>query len=191
MEGHLADLPLHELLERFAARTPAPGGGSAVAVTCALAAGLVEMAAAFSRAPEADRLAARAGELRSRALDLAEVELSSYAPVLAALSLPASDPERPRRMAAARSGASEAPLRLAETGAELAELASGAARTGSPHVAGDAITAALLAEGACRSAAQLVAINLHGDGEDPRPKRAGELSRRAAAARAAALEVDL
>ena len=189
MEEHLADLSLRELLERFAARTPAPGGGSAVAVTCALAAGLVEMSAAFSQAPEADQVAARASELRSRALDLAEVELRSYAPVLAALSLPASDPERPQRMATARSSASEAPLRLAETGAELAELASGAARTGSPHVAGDAITAALLAEGACRSAAQLVAINLHGNGDDPRPQRAGELSRHAAAARDAALEV--
>jgi methenyltetrahydrofolate cyclohydrolase len=36
-----------ELLDRLAARTPAPGGGAAAAWACALAAGLVEMAASF------------------------------------------------------------------------------------------------------------------------------------------------
>jgi methenyltetrahydrofolate cyclohydrolase len=38
---------LAEFLDQLAARTPAPGGGAAAAVTCAMAAGLVEMAAAF------------------------------------------------------------------------------------------------------------------------------------------------
>ena len=47
----LAGLPTGELLERFAARTAAPGGGSAAATGCALAAALLEMTARFDVAP--------------------------------------------------------------------------------------------------------------------------------------------
>ena len=47
IEVPLADLPLGEVLERVAARTPAPGAGSSLALTCALAAALAEMAARF------------------------------------------------------------------------------------------------------------------------------------------------
>jgi formiminotetrahydrofolate cyclodeaminase len=190
MNGVLADLPLNELLARMAARTAAPGGGSALGVTCALAAGLVQMAAGFSSAPQAAEMGARAGELRRLALALAQDELESYGPVLEALALPTSDPARPQLTAAALSSASETPLRLAETGAELAELAAGAARDGSPHLAGDAIAGAVLAEAACRAAVQLVVINLVHSGEDPRRRRAGDLARRAALAREEVLASD-
>jgi formiminotetrahydrofolate cyclodeaminase len=61
------------------------------------------------------------------------------------------------------------------------------ARMGSRHLAGDAIAAALLAEGACRAAAELVAINLYGSDDRERRRRAAELARRAAAAREEAL----
>lgn len=191
MDGALANLRLSELTDQLAARTPAPGGGTAIAVSCALAAGLVEMAAAFSPAPESGGVMARAGELRAQALALAEQELDSYRPVLEALAIPKSEPSRGERLTAARSSASEAPFKLAETGVELAELAADAARTGSPHLAGDAIAATLLAEGACRAATQLVAINLVDADGDPRPRQAGLLARRAAAARDQALANDL
>jgi formiminotetrahydrofolate cyclodeaminase len=42
------DQPLRGFLDELAARTPTPGGGGAAAVTGALAAGLVAMAARFS-----------------------------------------------------------------------------------------------------------------------------------------------
>jgi formiminotetrahydrofolate cyclodeaminase len=191
MDGALANLRLSELTDQLAARTPAPGGGTAIAVTCALAAGLVEMAAAFSPASDSSGVMARAGELRAQALALAEQELDSYRPVLEALAIPKSEPSRGERLTAARSGASEAPFKLAETGVELAELAADAARAGSPHLAGDAIAATLLAEAACRAATQLVAINLVDADGDPRPRQAGQLARRAAAARDQALANDL
>jgi formiminotetrahydrofolate cyclodeaminase len=148
------------------------------------------MAAGFSSAPQAGEVGVRAGELRGLALALAQDELESYGPVLEALALPASDPARPQRTAAALSSASETPMRLAETGAELAELAAGAARDGSPHLAGDAIAGAVLAEAACRAAVQLVVINLVHSGEDPRRRRAGDLARRAAVAREMVLASD-
>ena len=53
LDDRLTELPLRELLERLAAGTPAPGGGSAAAITCAVAAALAEMASALSHAPTA------------------------------------------------------------------------------------------------------------------------------------------
>jgi formiminotetrahydrofolate cyclodeaminase len=182
----VADLPLAELLEQVSDRTPAPGGGSVCAVACALAAALVQMAAAFSpgsAAGEGAGIGERAAELQAQALDLAESERSSYLPVLEALRAPSGAPGRAERLAAARSSASETPLRIAETAALVGELAATITAAGSPHLAGDAIAAALLAEAACRSASTLVAINLKGDSGDPRLQRARELSYRADQAR--------
>ena len=175
------------MLDRLATATPAPGAGSASALVCALAAGLVEMAASFG----GDGLAQageRANELRARALQLAEIELTAYEPVLAALRLPASDPDRARTIVQARSRASQPPLEIAAVGAELAELAAGTALTCSRHLVGDVVAGAVLAEGACRASARLVEINLTGAEDDSRVRRAGELARDAAAAREQALQ---
>ena len=51
MEVPLADLPLGEVLERVAARSPAPGAGSSAALTCALV--LAGSAGQVSFAPSA------------------------------------------------------------------------------------------------------------------------------------------
>jgi methenyltetrahydrofolate cyclohydrolase len=145
------------LLDAVAARTPAPGGGSSAAGTCALAAALAEMAARFA----GDwALAHRARELRERALNLAEIELTAYEPVLEALRLPREDPDRAARLAAARTDASQSPLEVAQLGAEVAELAADIAQAGNPNLAGDAIAGALLAEAAAQASARLVEINL-------------------------------
>ncbi len=183
MQGALAELPLSELLERVAARTPAPGAGSTAAMTCALAAGLVQMAARF--APDgspAAGVAQRAGDLRGIALRLADDDLRAYAPVLEALRLPASEPDRLKRLATARSQASQPPLGVAQAGAEVAELGVIAGRSGSPHLIGDATAGVLLAAAACRAAAELVAINLADAPDDQRRQSAGESAERAAQA---------
>ncbi len=116
------------------------------------------MAAAFT--PDREAVAVRARELRARALELAEIELHAYEPVLEALRLPHDDPGRAERVEAAQATASQSPLAIAGVGAELAELASDLARTGNQNLAGDAIAGALLAEAAAQAAARLVAINL-------------------------------
>jgi methenyltetrahydrofolate cyclohydrolase len=140
------------------------------------------MAAAF--APEREGVAERARALRARALELAEIELHAYEPVLEALRLPRDDPQRTERVDAAAVKASESPLAIAGVGAELAELAADLARTGSQNLAGDAIAGALLAEAAAQAAARLVAINLT---DGPAVSEAAGLARRAAVARDAAL----
>ena len=147
-----------------------------------MAAALVEMAASFTA--DRSQTAGRARELRARALELAEIELHAFEPVLEALRLPREDPERAERVDAARATASESPLAIARVGAELAELAADLARTGNHNLAGDAIAGALLAEAAAQAAARLVAINLT-DGHVV--SEAAALARRAAAARGEAL----
>jgi len=126
----------------------------------------------------------RASALRARALELAEVELHAYEPVLEALRLPPDDPERAGRVSAAQAAASESPLEVARIAAELAELAADLAEAGNRNLTGDAIAGALLAAAAGQAAARLVAINLT---EGPIVREATDLAGLAEVARAQAL----
>jgi methenyltetrahydrofolate cyclohydrolase len=192
--GGFADQSLYELLDSVAAQRSAPGGGCSAAWSSAFGAGLVEMAANFTLArPKYAGVHRRMADvrreaktLRRRLLELAEADADGYEPVLEAMRMPEKHPQRESKLEAARSKASEVPLATAEAAADVAELAAETARTGNEHLAGDAVTGALLAEGACRAAAQLVEINLAGRA-DPRLAQASEAVRRAAAAREDAL----
>ena len=171
----------------MASDEPAPGGGAATAVAVALAAGLSGMAARLSadHLADANGLAERADRLRRRVAPLAQKDATAYGHVLAAYR--ARDdgaPEvRRERIRAALSGAADVPLSIAETGAEVAGIASRLAREGNPSLRGDAVTAALLAEAGVRASAVLVEINTTaGEISDDRSERAGELVTRAAGA---------
>jgi formiminotetrahydrofolate cyclodeaminase len=188
----LADQPLGRLLGFVAASDPAPGGGSSAAVAAALGASLLEMAAGLEIARGdselEDAVADRARELRAQALELADRDLSSYAPVIEAQRLPASNPERAERLAAALTEASLTPLAIAENAAETADLAARVTATSNPAVRGDALAGVLIAEAATAAAASLVEINLaRADGPDL--ARAREARRRAQTAREDALAI--
>ena len=155
----LADQRLADLLAAVAAPTPAPGGGSSAGIVCALGAALVEMAAGIGDACD---VAARAHALRIRALELAERELSSYAPVLEARRLPAEDPARPARIAAALEEASAVPREIQAVAAEVVELAQRVRTDVSAAVRADAETGRLLAEAASAAAGLLVETNERG-----------------------------
>jgi formiminotetrahydrofolate cyclodeaminase len=178
----LADQTLIEFLDAVASASPAPGGGSSSAVAGALAAGLVEMAARIGGGDSE-----RPRTLRERALELAEAELSSYAPVLEALRLPREDPGRGERLATALLEASRAPLEVSEIGAEVAELGLAVAQSSNAAVRGDALAGVVLAEAATTAAARLVEINLVDAGADDLIERARAARGRAAEARARAL----
>ncbi len=177
--------PLGQFLDLVASKEPAPGGGAVAAVTVALAAGLVGMAARFSegRLPESERLADAADSLRHRAALLAEEDAEAYRAVLAALTLPREpDPESRRaRVREALQQAAEVPLCIAVIGAEVAERAAQLADQGNPNLRGDAVTAALVAEAAVRSAAELVRINVEMGKLDVDLLRAADRHVRAAA----------
>jgi formiminotetrahydrofolate cyclodeaminase len=128
------------------------------------------MAAAF-----AGEDTARPSELRVQALELAERELTSYAPVLEASRLPKDDPRRTEKLDAALSDAADPPLEIARVAAEVEQRATGLATRGNRSLEGDANTAAELAGAARRAAARLVEINLSARADDPRSTEARQL----------------
>jgi len=148
------------LLDAVAAPGKTPSAGAAAAWACGLAAALVEMAGGE-----------RAGPLRARALELADRDAEVYERVLAGDATVAD--------------AAGPPLEIAEVGAALTEQAAETARRAGPALRGEALTAVMLAEAACRSAALLVGIDI-GETDDGRLARARDLARRAAALRAEA-----
>src|SRR6476469_10444454 len=74
-----------QLLDDLAARTPAPGGGAAAALTCAMAAALVEMATSFASAQGLEAVRDRAHVIRGQASGLAYADGRAYGVVLEAL----------------------------------------------------------------------------------------------------------
>jgi formiminotetrahydrofolate cyclodeaminase len=150
----LLHLSVGGLLERVAARTPAPGGGVVAAVTAASAAALVAMAARFS-----DQPATRAEELRAELEPLADADAAAYTAVLAAYRIPADDPTRRRRIADALATATDVPRRIAAAATEVADLAAALVKDGNPNLTGDARVAQLLATAAAEAASALVEIN--------------------------------
>ena len=150
----LLHLSVGGLLERVAARTPAPGGGAVAALTAASAAALVAMAARFS-----GESADRAEELRAQLEPLADADAAAYTAVLAARRLPKDDPNRATRIADAMTEATEVPRRVAAAASEVAELAAALVEKGNPNLVGDARVGELLARAAAEAATALVRIN--------------------------------
>jgi methenyltetrahydrofolate cyclohydrolase len=179
----LGEHALGSFLDDVAAGTPAPGGGSSAGVTLALGAALVEMSASLAGDPDG---VARAGVLRAAALELAESELSSYAPVLEAVRLPRDDPSRADRLEKALLEATRTPLAIAERAAEVASLGAAVAAGSSPSVRADAVTGVVLAEAACAAAAGLVDVNLARQSSAPERERARAARDRASRARSEA-----
>jgi formiminotetrahydrofolate cyclodeaminase len=187
------ELPVGSFLDLVAAGEPAPGGGSVVAVSVALAAGLSSMAARLSTKQLADAagLAQRAEGLRERVAPLARADALAYGRVLAAQRDREGD-DHDGRVRAALSEAADVPLAVAEVGAEVAGIAARLAGDGNPNLVGDALCAVLLADAGVRAAVTLVKINLveinpsGQPNEDGRLGRARELVETAAAARRSA-----
>jgi methenyltetrahydrofolate cyclohydrolase len=174
---------LASFIDEVARATPAPGGGTSAGVAAGLAAALVEMAAQLAGDTTA---ASRSNELRAHALELAERDLSSYATVFDAMRLPRNDPSRSGRVEEALLEASGPPTAIAECAAEVAELGAEMCRATNPHVRGDALTGALLAEAAAAATSTLVQINLERQPAAPELDRAKSARARAGKARAAA-----
>jgi methenyltetrahydrofolate cyclohydrolase len=175
------ELPLERFLEMLAAREPVPGGGGAAAVSVALGAALVAMAARFSggRLDDAGDLARKADDLGTAVQSLVEKDAAAYSRVLEIYR--SSDRSG---LHDALSAASDVPLSIAIAGAEVSELGVSIADSGNPNLHGDAVTAVLLAEAGTRAAALLVDLNLDlANIEDERRARSRECVATAQAAR--------
>jgi formiminotetrahydrofolate cyclodeaminase len=123
-----------DFLDRLAARTPTPAGGSVAALCTAQAAALVAMVARYCDAPA---LVERSERLVTQAQQLVADDEQAFAAVAEAWALPRGDrsDEEARRSAigAALLGASEPQARVVETAIEvlvLIDLLRPAARAG-------------------------------------------------------------
>jgi formiminotetrahydrofolate cyclodeaminase len=174
-----AEQSVAEFCDTISAETSAPGGGSVAAVVGAMAASLAAMAARFSREQweDAAGAVAQAEALKARLLPLAEEDARAYEDVLLALRTPKEVDEEVRDAAIgdALSRATDVPLAIAEAALDVATLASELVERGNPNLQGDAAAAVFLADGAVRTSANLVEINLATREGDERLERAREL----------------
>jgi formiminotetrahydrofolate cyclodeaminase len=168
----LLALSAGSLLDRFASSEPTPGGGSAAALSGALAAALVEMVAGLEKtrtgAPEEreklDAAKASAAKAGARLRQLVDLDSASYDAVTAAYRLPkATDEEKAARTAAiagAMRHATEIPLETCERAAEVLRSAALALAHGNPNAASDARTAIALCRAALDAGAENVRSNV-------------------------------
>src|SRR5436305_7636618 len=140
----LSELRVGELLAALAERTPAPASGAATALTAALAAALVELAAGFA---DDEETVARATVLRSRLVELADEDSAAYTAFMA------------DRNDETRAAIVAVPLEVASCADEVAELARHAGAQLKGPVGGDAEAAAELARAAALVARRLADLN--------------------------------
>jgi formiminotetrahydrofolate cyclodeaminase len=170
----LISLALTDLLGRFSAPSPTPGGGSASALAGAVGAALLSMVAGMSKtrtgAP-AERAALDAAlepllNGRDHLASLVDRDSQSYEAVVAAYKRPkASEEEKVARAAAvagALRGATEVPLDVMRACHAAAREGLAVASHGNPSASSDVGVAFDLLEAALRGAARNVRVNLQG-----------------------------
>ena len=161
------------------AQEDAPGGGSAAAVTVAMAAGLVVMVAQASKDywPEAGGAIGQAETFRARVEPLAQADAEVYRDALTILRRreELSERYRDQTLRDTLERSAEIPVRIVEAGADLACLAALLVENGNPEVRADAVVACVLAEGGARAAAALVETNLGATKDDARVRHVRSL----------------
>ena len=180
---------LDTFLNELEAPAPSSCGGTAAAVSAAMAAALVTMVGRGSSSwPDGSGIAAQARALRARLTALGDDDAAAFGSVLATMRERSGTVEqRDFSLGEALLRAAEVPLQIGEAAADVAELAALAAAEGAPHLRPDAAAAAALAEAAVRAATYLVEINLAVVPGDRHSERASRLTAAAAAARERAL----
>jgi methenyltetrahydrofolate cyclohydrolase len=165
-------MTITEFLEKTAANTPVPGGGSVAALSAALAASLVEMVANLTigkkgfEEKEADMkdLASRAAVYRQKLAEDIDRDSDAFNGVMAAFRLPKqTEEEKEERTCAVQAAletAARVPLEIAGDALKIMDLAQKAVAEGNPNAVTDGTVAAMTARTAVLSALYNVKINL-------------------------------
>lgn len=168
----LADCTIKDYLDKAAAGTAVPGGGSVAALNAALAAALTEMVANLTigkkgyEAVEDDMkaLADRAAKLRIKLTGSIDKDADAYTGVMAAFKLPkTTDAEtavRKQKIQYAIKHAALVPLEVARDAVAVIELAGEAIDKGNKNAASDGAVAAMNARTGALAAIYNVKINL-------------------------------
>jgi formiminotetrahydrofolate cyclodeaminase len=173
MNSKLTDQTVVQFLDALASSAPAPGGGSAAALSGALGAALVSMVCnlTLGKTKYADvqddisALVEKSEALRRLLIDLLEADVQVYTGVSGAYQMPRKTPEeKAARTAAiqeALKAAAKVPMQVAEACVQVLDLCTPVAEMGNVNAVSDAGVAALLAEAGLRSAALNVIININ------------------------------
>jgi formiminotetrahydrofolate cyclodeaminase len=140
----LQELTIEEFLEELAARKPTPGGGSVAALSGALSAGLVSMAAEFSRNKD---ISEEARTLMNTLTHLIDRDAEAFA---------SRDLKE----------ATQVPLQTAKHSYAVLKLAGALVKTCNPKVITDVGVAAKMAETAVKGAMLNVEVNLVSIGDE-------------------------
>ncbi len=148
-----------DFLDRLAARSPTPAGGSVAALCTAQAAALVAMVARYC---EADSLVGRAEGLVARSRQLARDDEQAFSEVAAAWALPREDDQQARRTAidTALLHAAEPQARVVETAIDILVLIDQLRHSARPGIAADLVAAAEVARAGSAIARMNVESNL-------------------------------
>jgi formiminotetrahydrofolate cyclodeaminase len=152
----LLDQTYGSVLDAFAAGPITPGGGSAAALVGAMAAALAERCLAAAPGHVDDSLRARG--LRERLLELADQDCTALRELVDALD-DGAGVERSTAISTAAFTASGPARQLQAAAAEVAELATAAARDTSPRLRAEAECAVTLAHAAERAAEDIIVAN--------------------------------
>lgn len=168
----LSNLSVKAFLEKTAAGTPVPGGGSVAALGGALAAGLLEMVAGLTvgRAGfehvehEMQAIIKEAASLRHALTDAIDRDAEAYNNVMSAYRMPKnSAAEKSRREEATQAALKQAarvPLEVARDALAILGFAEMAVKKGNRNAVTDGAVGALLARTAALAALYNVKTNL-------------------------------
>ena len=168
----LKEMTVEGFLDTLASDAPAPGGGSAAALSGALGAALVSMVCELTRGKEkyaqhealATETGCKAKTLMSSLMECVQKDTSAFDGVIAALKMPkGTDGEKAARsdaIQAAYKVAIASPEEIAEQCLEVMRLAKGMLHKCNANAASDLSVAALSAQAGLLGALENVAINL-------------------------------
>ena len=166
------DQPLQHYLDDLASSQPTPGGGSASALTGAIAAALASMVARLTLGKEKyagvqqeiEQLLQQTENLRNRFQQLMQEDIDAYGRLSESFKMPReTSEERTTRSAAIQARLVDAalvPLEIVERAAELVQYCRRIAEIGNASVLGDVATGSMLASSAGAGAAWMVRANL-------------------------------
>jgi formiminotetrahydrofolate cyclodeaminase len=168
-------------LERLAAPTGTPGGGSASAAAAAMAAGLCSMVAGMSRGKrnylayerELGEALTRLAALREQLQAAIDADAAAYDAVVKACKRAKTVPNGEAAIAEALKGATRIPLEVVERAREVREWAMRLGPITNPKMASDLTVATALANAAMQGAAANVEINLESLAEGDFKREAG------------------
>ena len=155
-------------IDELAGGSPAPGGGSAAALTGSLAGALVAMVARLTIGRKAyaavearaQAILTEAETLRGHLRRLVDEDAAAYGVVSAAYKIAKDDPGRPAAIDAALLGAAQTPLETARRAARVATLAGEIGTIGNKNARSDAKVAEGLARAALAGAVENVRVNV-------------------------------